>query len=190
MFDSCANVTEKALMVLTRTLVRLALFAALFPDVPVVFYSRRSAAELPLLAGDRVAGSAAEALRGAQVAVTAAAFGTAPRGIDVHDVVEGATLLVIDYATTIGGALVHRLAARGPVAVITDSAAQFEATRAAKKLDGWPAATAQIGDAALALPSGATLLVNHLGVSACDLALADALLDAAEAHGAGTLIGA
>jgi ornithine cyclodeaminase/alanine dehydrogenase-like protein (mu-crystallin family) len=167
-----------------------ALFAALFPDVPVVFYSRRSAAELPMLAGDRVASSAAEALHDAQVAVTAAAFGTTARAIDVADVALGATLLVIDYATTINGALVGLLAARGPIAVITDSAAQFEATRAAGKLDDWPAATAQIGDAGLAVPNGTTILVNHLGVAACDIALADALLDAAEAHGAGTLIGA
>jgi ornithine cyclodeaminase/alanine dehydrogenase-like protein (mu-crystallin family) len=33
-----------------------------------------------------------------------------------------------------------------------------------------------------------TTLVNHLGISACDLVLADAILTAAEERGVGTLL--
>jgi ornithine cyclodeaminase/alanine dehydrogenase-like protein (mu-crystallin family) len=54
----------------------------------------------------------------------------------------------------------------------------------------WPAADAQIGELlSSAAPSGTvTTLVNHLGISACDLVLADAILTAAEERGVGTLL--
>jgi ornithine cyclodeaminase/alanine dehydrogenase-like protein (mu-crystallin family) len=128
-----------------------AVLAALHPAITVAFYSRRAASELPLRPGDRVAESVNDAIRGADIIVTAAAFDTPPRPIDVKLIEPGATLLVIDYAATISGALVAALRTRGAVRVITDSAAQFDATRAAGKLGSaltgaWPAADAQIGE--------------------------------------------
>jgi ornithine cyclodeaminase/alanine dehydrogenase-like protein (mu-crystallin family) len=167
----------------------------LAPGVPVAFYSRRAASELPLLPGDHVASSVDDAMKGADIIVTAVAFDTAPRKILLDSITPGATLLVIDYAATISGALIEALRARGSVRVITDSAAQFDATRAAGKLGSaltgaWPAADAQIGELlSSAAPSGTvTTLVNHLGISACDLVLADAILTAAEERGVGTLL--
>jgi ornithine cyclodeaminase/alanine dehydrogenase-like protein (mu-crystallin family) len=138
-------------------------------------------------------------MKDADIIVTAVAFDTAPREISFGAITDGATLLVIDYAATISGALVEGLRARGAVRVITDSAAQFDATRAAGKLGSaltgaWPAADVQIGEllgsaASGGAPSGAvTTLVNHLGISACDLVLADAILTAAEERGVGTLL--
>ena len=176
-----------------------AVLQLLAPGAPVAFYSRRAASELPLLPGDRIASSIDDALSGADIIVTAVAFDTAPREISFGAITDGATLLVIDYAATISGALVEALRARGAVRVITDSAAQFDATRAAGKLGSaltgaWPAADAQIGEllssaASGGAPSGAvTTLVNHLGISACDLVLADAILTAAEERGVGTLL--
>ena len=172
-----------------------AVLQLLAPGAPVAFYSHRAASELPLLPGDRVASSIDDALNGADIIVTAVAFDTAPREITLDAIIPGATLLVIDYAATISGALVEALRARGAVRVITDSAAQFDATRAAGKLGSaltgaWPAADAQIGELlGSAAPSGAvTTLVNHLGISACDLVLADAILTAAEERGVGTLL--
>ena len=176
-----------------------AMLELLAPGAPVAFYSRRAASELPLLPGDRVALSVDDALSGADIIVTAVAFDTAPREITLDAITPGATLLVIDYAATISGALVGALRARGAVRVITDSAAQFEATRAAGKLGSaltgaWPAADAQIGEllggtAASSAPLGAvTTLVNHLGISACDLVLADLLLTRAEERAVGTLL--
>jgi ornithine cyclodeaminase/alanine dehydrogenase-like protein (mu-crystallin family) len=187
-----------------------ALLQLLAPGASVAFYSRRAASELPLLPGDRVASSVDDALSGADIIVTAAAFGTAPREISLDAITPGATLLVIDYATTISGALVAALRARGPIRVITDSASQFDVTRAAGKLGtaesgAWPAAEAQIGElldraansaansaangaANATAPGAVTTLVNHLGISACDLVLADAILTAAEERGVGTLL--
>jgi ornithine cyclodeaminase/alanine dehydrogenase len=176
-----------------------AVLQLLAPGAPVAFYSRRAASELPLLPGDRVASSVDDAMKDADIIVTAVAFDTAPREISFGAITVGATLLVIDYAATISGALVEGLRARGAVRVITDSAAQFDATRAAGKLGSaltgaWPAADAQIGEllssaASGGAPSGAvTTLVNHLGISACDLVLADAILTAAEERGVGTLL--
>jgi ornithine cyclodeaminase/alanine dehydrogenase-like protein (mu-crystallin family) len=176
-----------------------AMLELLAPGAPVAFYSRRAASELPLLPGDRVASSVDDAMKDADIIVTAVAFDTAPREIALDAITPGATLLVIDYAATISGALVGALRARGAVRVITDSAAQFEATRAAGKLGSaltgaWPAADAQIGEllggtAASSAPLGAvTTLVNHLGISACDLVLADLLLTRAEERAVGTLL--
>jgi ornithine cyclodeaminase/alanine dehydrogenase len=172
-----------------------AVLQLLAPGAPVAFYSRRAASELPLLPGDRVASSIDDAMKDADIIVTAVAFDTAPREISFGAINVGATLLVIDYAATISGALIEGLRARGAVRVITDSAAQFDATRAAGKLGSaltgaWPAADAQIGELlSSAAPSGTvTTLVNHLGISACDLVLADAILTAAEERGVGTLL--
>jgi ornithine cyclodeaminase/alanine dehydrogenase-like protein (mu-crystallin family) len=70
---------------------------------------------------------------------------------------------------------------------MTDSADQFNATRAAGKLDGWPEIHEEIG-AALASEPGVITIVNHLGIAACDLAFADLLLTRAEEQGVGTLL--
>ena len=176
-----------------------AVLQLLAPGAPVAFYSRRAASELPLLPGDRVATSVDDAMKNADIIVTAVAFDTAPREITLDSITPGATLLVIDYAATISGALVAALRARGAVRVITDSAAQFDATRAAGKLGSaltgaWPAADAQIGELPSSATSGGappgavTTLVNHLGISACDLVLADLLLTRAEESGSGILL--
>jgi ornithine cyclodeaminase/alanine dehydrogenase len=176
-----------------------AVLQLLAPGAPVAFYSRRAASELPLLPGDRVASSIDDAMKDADIIVTAVAFDTAPREISFGAINVGATLLVIDYAATISGALIEGLRARGAVRVITDSAAQFDATRAAGKLGSvatgaWPAADVQIGELLGGAASGdalsgtVTTLVNHLGISACDLVLADAILTAAEERGVGTLL--
>ncbi|MFZ9268895.1 MAG: hypothetical protein ACO232_02150 [Candidatus Limnocylindrus sp.] len=176
-----------------------AVLQRLAPGAPVAFYSRRPASELPLLPGDRIALSVDDAMKDADIIVTAVAFDTAPREINLNSITLGATLLVIDYATTISGALVDALRTRESVRILTDSASQFDATRAAGRLGSastgvWPAADAQIGELLSSatsggVPSGAvTTLVNHLGISACDLVLADAILTAAEERGVGTLL--
>ena len=165
-----------------------AVLAALHPAITVAFYSRRAASELPLRPGDRVAESVNDAIRGADIIVTAAAFDTPPRPIDVKLIEPGATLLVIDYAATISAGVIAALAARGPIRVITDSAPQYDDTRRTPKLSGWPAADAQIGDTRIESAGQVITLVNHLGISACDLAYAELLLDLAEKQNVGTLL--
>ncbi len=129
-----------------------------------------------------------DAIRGADIIVTAAAFDTPPRPIDVKLIEPGATLLVIDYAATISAGVIAALSARGPIRVITDSAAQYDDTRRTPKLSGWPAADAQIGDTRIESAGQVITLVNHLGISACDLAYAELLLDLAEKKSVGTLL--
>jgi len=164
-----------------------AMLAALYPQAGVSFFTRRTASELPLRVGDRVAERLDDALRGAEVLITAAAFGTAPRPLALNELAPGATFIVIDYDSTLRGEHVSLLRAHGSVRLMTDSAEQFNATRAAGKLDGWPEIHEEIG-APRAPEPGAVTIVNHLGIAACDLALADLLLTRAEEHGVGTLL--
>lgn len=165
--------------------------AALCPDAHVSFVTRRSATELPLRAGDRVADHPEDALRHADLLITAAAFGTEPRALPLGLLGPDATIIVIDYATSIRGEDLALLRAHRGIRLITDSAEQFEATRAAGKLDGWPAITEEIGAVGVGAAAGAagTTIVNHLGIAACDLVLADLLLERAAERGVGTLLG-
>jgi hypothetical protein len=55
-------------------------------------------------------------------------------------------------------------------------------------LEGWPEISDEIGGGAGAGFIGTTI-VNHLGIAACDLLLADLLLARAEERGIGTLLG-
>ena len=164
-----------------------AMLAALYPQAGVSFYTRRSASELPLRAGDRVTERLEEALHGAEILVTAAAFGTPPRSVALNELASGATIIVVDYDSTLRGEHVSLLRAHGPVRLITDSAEQFNATRETGKLEGWPEIHEEIG-APRAPEPGAVTIVNHLGIAACDLALADLLLERALERGVGTLL--
>lgn len=165
-----------------------ALLAAEHPAASVVFLTRRSASELPLRAGDRVVQSGDDALRDADLLITAAAFGTEARALPLGLLAPDATIIAIDYATSIRGEDLALLRAHRPVRLMTDSAEQFNATRAAGKLDGWPEISEEIG-ADGATGFAGTTIVNHLGSATCDLLLADLLLARAEERGIGTLLG-
>ena len=97
---------------------------------------------------------------------------------------------VADLLRDIGASagVIAALSARGLIRVITDSAAQYDDTRRTPKLSGWPAADAQIGDTRIESAGQIITLVNHLGISACDLAYAELLLDLAEKQNVGTLL--
>ena len=165
-----------------------AMLAAEQPAASVTLLTRRSASELPLRAGDRVAENAEEALRDADLLITAAAFGTEARALPLGFLAPDATIIAIDYATSIRGEDLALLRAHRPVRLMTDSAEQFNATRAAGKLDGWPEISDEIGASESSEFVGTTI-VNHLGIAACDLLLADLLLARAEERGIGTLLG-
>ena len=165
-----------------------AMLAAEQPAASVTLLTRRSASELPLRAGDRVAENAEEALRDADLLITAAAFGTEARALPLGFLAPDATIIAIDYATSIRGEDLALLRAHRPVRLMTDSAEQFNATRAAGKLDGWPEISDEIGASESSEFVGTTI-VNHLGIAACYLLLADLLLARAEERGIGTLLG-
>jgi ornithine cyclodeaminase/alanine dehydrogenase-like protein (mu-crystallin family) len=164
------------------------MLAAEHPTASVLFLTRRRASELPLRAGDRVAENVEEALRDAELLITAAAFGTEARALPLGLLAPDATIIAIDYATSIRGEDLALLRAHRPVRLMTDSAEQFNATRVAGKLDGWPEISEEIGADGGAVFAGTTI-VNHLGIAACDLLLADLLLARAEERGIGTLLG-
>jgi ornithine cyclodeaminase/alanine dehydrogenase-like protein (mu-crystallin family) len=164
-----------------------AMLAEAYPQAGVSFFTGRAASELPLRAGDRVAERVDDALHGAEVLITAAAFGTPPRSVALSELASGATIIVIDYDSTLRGEHISLLRAHGPVRLMTDSAEQFNATREAGKLEGWLEISEEIGAPGAPEP-GAITIVNHLGIAACDLALADLLLERALERGVGTLL--
>jgi ornithine cyclodeaminase/alanine dehydrogenase-like protein (mu-crystallin family) len=176
--------------------------AAVAPEARVRFVTRRSVGELPLRDGDEASRPEhlGEAVRGADVVITSVAFGTPEREIDPALLEPGATVVATDYATavtaaTIGGVRGHG-DAPGMPRLIVDDAEQFDATRASGKLPGYGPADATLGRlltdpdglgrAVRERPVGSTVVVNHLGVAVCDLAIGWAVLRAAEERGAGT----
>lgn len=172
------------------------------PDARVRFVTRRPTEELPLQPDDEVVGpdGLAAALQDADVVITSVAFGTAGRELDADRIVPGATVVATDYATAVTARTVEGVRRHGPSApdlprLIVDDAPQFDATRAAGKLPGYGPADATLGQAIAdpdglgrALrerPVGTTVVVNHLGVAVCDLAIGWGVVQAAERAGAG-----
>jgi len=174
---------------------------AVVPDAHVTFVTRRDARELPCRRGDEVVtpDQRRAAVEGADVVITSAAFGTPDREIDAAWLTPGATVVATDYATCVTPKMLEGVrAANGAdgLALVVDDMTQFDAFRQAGKLPGYGTADASLGDliedraARLRLgrdrDEGATVIVNHLGVAACDLALADLVLGEAERRGVGT----
>lgn len=172
------------------------------PDARVRFVTRRAAAELPLRDGDDAVGpdGLAAALADADVVISSVAFGTPGRELDPERIEPGATVVATDYATAVTAATVAGVRRHGPPApklprLIVDDAPQFEATRATGTLPGYGPPDATMGQAIAdpdglgrALrerPVGTTVVVQHLGVAVCDLAIAWGVVDAARRAGAG-----
>jgi len=175
--------------------------AALHPDATVRFVTRRDAGQLPLRVGDDVVRPERmdASLPDADVVITSVAFGTAGREIDADRLAPGATMIATDYATAVTDRTVlgvrDQPAPEGLPRLIVDDRFQFDATREAGKLPGYGPADATLGEliagadgvgrAVRERPVGTTVIVNHLGVAVCDLAIGWAVLLAAEAAGAG-----
>ncbi len=175
------------------------------PDATVTFVTRRAPGELPLRPNDAATGPDRlhEAVAEADLVITSVAFGTPGRELDPSRIRPGATVVATDYATavtarTVAGVREHGADWTGP-RLITDDPVQFDATRAKGALPDYPPADATLGallrdpasDAGRAVrerPVGATVVVNHLGVAVCDLAVGWAALRRAEATGAGVLL--
>lgn len=175
--------------------------ATLLPAATVRFVTRRDAGDLPLHDGDDVVRPErlAASLPDADVVITSAAFGTAGRELDPDRLAPGATVIATDYATAVTATTVRGVRGQGDVGalprLIVDDRAQFDATRDGGKLPGYGPADATLGEliagadgvgrAVRERPVGTTVVVNHLGVAVCDLAIGWAVLEAAEAAGAG-----
>jgi N-[(2S)-2-amino-2-carboxyethyl]-L-glutamate dehydrogenase len=140
------------------------------------------------IASATVAASVRDAVSGADVVVSAAAFAPPPqRQVMPPDWLGPRTLVVaIDYATIVSAAV-----ARDATRFLVDDVAQFVANRDAGQFDGYPDPAGSLGEAILGrsmVPSDGRVLVSHLGVGLADVIFGDAILTRASAMGLGTLL--
>ena len=124
--------------------------------------------------------SAREAVRGADVVVTAASFGPAEERQSMTNdwLAPGATVIPIDYATYCAAEV-----ARDAALFLVDQREQYLFNRDGGNFDGYPDPDATIGEAIIAgttRPRG-RVVVTHLGVGLSDVVYADAILRTAEA---------
>jgi ornithine cyclodeaminase/alanine dehydrogenase-like protein (mu-crystallin family) len=172
----------------------LAVLGHLLPGVDVALFDRHperveSLAELarstPGIAAVRSAANARDAVAGADVVVTCAAF-TSPdrRQVMTNDWLAPDALVVpVDYATYVAAEV-----ARDAALFLVDQREQFLANRDDGAFDGYPDPTATIGEAILAgtrRPAGGRVVVTHLGVGLADLVFADAIVRRARELGLG-----
>jgi ornithine cyclodeaminase/alanine dehydrogenase-like protein (mu-crystallin family) len=128
------------------------------------------------------AGSAREAVGGADVVVTAASFGPVRQVMTNDWLAPHALVVPVDYATYCAAEV-----ARDADLFLVDHRDQFLANRDAGLFDGYPEPGAMLGEAILARtprPPG-RVVVSHLGVGLADVVFGDAILRSAEARGLG-----
>ncbi|MES2210319.1 MAG: hypothetical protein V4515_09050 [Chloroflexota bacterium] len=128
--------------------------------------------------------SAREAVDGADVVLTAAAFGPAADRQSMTNawLAPDATIVPIDYATYCSAEV-----ARDAALFLVDHREQYLANRDAGNFDGYPDPHAMLGEAILAgspRPEG-RVVITHLGVGLADVVFAEAILRAAQAAGLG-----
>jgi ornithine cyclodeaminase/alanine dehydrogenase-like protein (mu-crystallin family) len=172
----------------------LAVLGHLLPGVEVALFDRHpervdSLAELaratPGVAAVHPAASAHEAVAGADVVVTCAAFTTPDRRqVMTNDWLAPDALIVpVDYATYAAAEV-----ARDAALFLVDQREQFLANRDDGAFDGYPDPAATIGEAILAgtpRPRHGRVVVTHLGVGLADLVFADAIVRRARELGLG-----
>ncbi len=145
----------------------------------------RVARTTPGIAAAEAVGAARDATIGADVVVTAAAFGPI-RQVMTNDWLEPqATVVAVDYATHCAAEV-----AQEATLFLVDERGQFLVNREAGAFDGYPDPTSTIGEALLAgtaRPDG-RVVVTHLGVGLADVVFGSAILERAEALGLGTLL--
>ncbi len=135
----------------------------------------------------RVLATAREAVRDADVVITAASFGPPEERQAMTNawLSPTATVIPIDYATY--------CAAEVAIAAdlfLVDQREQYLANRDAGQFDGYPDPTATLGEAILAgTPRpGGRVVVTHLGVGLSDVVFADAILAGAVRDGLGVTL--
>ena len=139
------------------------------------------------VSGVTVHATAREAVAGARVVVTAAAFGPkeASQSMTNEWLHPEATVVPIDYATYCSAEV-----ARDAALFLVDQREQYLYNRETGNFDGYPDPHATFGEAILAStrrPAGRAVL-THLGVGLADLVFADAIVRAAVAAGRGTTL--
>jgi alanine dehydrogenase len=175
----------------------LAVVGHLMPGLDLTIYDRHreraaalaeEAGRVPGIGRARVASSAIEATRSADVVITAASFAPAAERQSLTDewLTPDALVVAVDYATYVAASV-----ARSAALFVVDQREQFLANRDAGAFDGYPDPAATLGEAILAgttRPATGRVVVSHLGVGLADLVFGDAILRRAEAAGLGTVL--
>lgn len=129
--------------------------------------------------------TARDAVEGADVVISAAAFGPKAESQSMTNewLAQSATVVPIDYATYCAASV-----ARDAALFLVDQREQFLYNRETGNFDGYPDPDATIGEAivrGLARPEG-RVVATHLGVGLADLVFGDAIVRAAVEQGLGT----
>jgi ornithine cyclodeaminase/alanine dehydrogenase-like protein (mu-crystallin family) len=166
----------------------LPVISHLLPDARVHVYDRDTARTEKLAAGGAAApaASAEDAIRDADVVITAASFGPVRQVMGPDWVAPNALVIPVDYATYASADL-----ARSAALFLTDERGQFEKNRDAGEFDDYPDPHATIGEALIAgtpRPASGRVMVTHLGVGLSDVVFGNAILRAASEAGRGTLL--
>jgi ornithine cyclodeaminase/alanine dehydrogenase-like protein (mu-crystallin family) len=165
------------------------------PGAALAIFDRhpdRAAALAELARGTDGIGEAAavkdarDAIRDADVVVTAASFGPVRQVMTSDWLAPYALVVPVDYATYCSADV-----AAGASLFLVDHREQFLANRDAGNFDGYPDPAATIGEAILAgtpRPASGRVVVSHLGVGLADLVFGAAILDRAIALGLGVVL--
>ncbi|MBF8290420.1 MAG: Ornithine cyclodeaminase family protein [Chloroflexi bacterium] len=174
----------------------LPIFGYVLPGVELhLFDPDRQRAEALAAAAATTAGveravvhdTARGAIDGADVVMTAAAFGRREDSQSMTNewLVPGATVIPIDYATYCAAEV-----ARDAALFVVDHRDQYLANRDVGNFDGYPDPHAMIGEAILARTArpGGRVVVTHLGVGLADVVFADAIVRSAAERGLGVVL--
>ncbi len=146
-----------------------------------------TALRTPGIGSARVAGTARDAVAGADVVVTVASFVPPPeRQVMTNDWLAAQALVVpVDYATYCAAEV-----AREAALFVVDHRDQFLANRDAGQFDGYPDPSAMFGEVLArrgSRPAG-RVVATHLGTGLADVVFGTAILAEAEARGLGTVL--
>jgi ornithine cyclodeaminase/alanine dehydrogenase-like protein (mu-crystallin family) len=173
----------------------LAVLGHLLPRVALAVHDRDAARAaaladaargVPGIGDSRAAGTARDAVAGADVVVTCVSFGPVRQVMTSEWFAPDALIVAVDYATSVAAGVAAEAAL-----FLVDEAGQFRANRDAGLFDGYPDPTGILGAAirdGIARPVHGRVLVTHLGVGLADLVFAESILAAATARGLGTLL--
>jgi len=173
----------------------LAVLGHLLPGVALAVHDRDAARAaaladaargVPGIGDARAAGTAQDAVAGADVVVTCVSFGPVRQVMTSEWFAPDALIVAVDYATSVAAGVAAEAAL-----FLVDEAGQFRANRDAGLFDGYPDPKGILGAAIrdrIARPVHGRVVVTHLGVGLADLVFADAILATATERGVGTLL--
>jgi len=138
------------------------------------------------IAAAESAAEARDAIRDADVVVTAASFGPVRQVMTSDWLAPDALVVPVDYATYCAADV-----AAGAALFLVDQREQFLANRDAGNFDGYPDPMSTLGEAIVAgteRPASGRVVVTHLGVGLADLVFGAAVLERAVDRGLGTVL--